>query len=456
MVQNLKYYLMNIKDNYPLLLFFFTLLICFAFTEKNNFRNHLVNEKDAKLIISNYLNTLEIYCEDYKDEHRIYIENHLLVHPSTYFVNDIYGIYNYECEASLYFLNLKQNQVKISFEKNFTIENCEINGEKIFGTKVIKTVKEADGTEKKYQEFIQLFESKNQIKIVSTISNLFQDYETIKCSQEPIANSVKNKKECQIFDQAEKEYANGNQIKALEYYKLARSCDKNLSYIEEKINELNTVSRIREAITTGNNLFQQKEFNQALTFYNVAKQSEILLTETEKTTLDKKISTCQLEISFASQKRSGDFYYKKKFYDKALLAYTKALKYKPADLEIIKKKKLCEQKINGNYIKDSKQHILYAQKLIENQKYGKGAAILMKYRQSDLLNGKHLFYMAQIIDNPSSRKQVKKSLNLSNRECCVIVRQLITEIEDKNDGTINMDDFYFFKSGLNGRSLRCK
>ena len=97
--------------------------IWFSFTT-----NYKVNEfdldefSDAKFVVNNYLNTIETYCESYKDEHRFYIEDELLIHPSTYFANDILGLYNSDCEASLYFLNLKENKAKVSYLRDFEIE----------------------------------------------------------------------------------------------------------------------------------------------------------------------------------------------------------------------------------------------------------------------------------------------------------------------------------------------
>jgi len=400
---------------------------------------------------------LEEYCEKYKDEHRIYIEDQLLIHPSTYFSNDIDGIYNSDCEASLYFLNLKENKVKIIFEKKFTVETCQINGEQIYGTKVIKKVRAKDGTEKKFTEFIELREINNQIRIVSTISDLFQNYDEITCHKKEIPKPQKVEKKCQIFELAESEYAKGNHTKALEYYKLALACDKNIKYIKDRIDELDTVNNIKKAITNGNILFEKKQFNQALTFYKLAKESEKLLSNKEQSNLDTVIKICETEIAFMTVKTKGDYYFNKHFYDKAIPFYEEALKIKPTDLEVMNNKTICEQKINDNYLLNTQETISYAQKLIEkDRKHEKGVMMLMEYRQSGLLNGKHLFYMAQVIDNPSSRKKLKKKFNLSNRECCVIVRQLVSKIENINDGSVNMENFYFFKSGLNKHSLRCK
>ena len=130
-------------------------MFCFSFTKRKTTLSYLA-DKDPVTTISNYLDTLEEYCEGYKDEHRIHIEDELLIHPSTYFANDIEGIYNSDCEASLYFLNLKENKVKITFEKKFTVETCQINGEQIYGTKVIKKVRAKDGTEKKFTDLFVL------------------------------------------------------------------------------------------------------------------------------------------------------------------------------------------------------------------------------------------------------------------------------------------------------------
>ncbi len=445
---------MLIKNKF--LILFIILLLCLSFTKKMNAPCYLV-EKDPVTTISNYLNSLEIYCEQYKDEHRIYIEDQLLIHPSTYFANDINGIYNSDCEASLYFLNLKENKVKVTFEKDFKVETCQVNGEEIFGTKVVKNVKTGDGTKKTFNEFIELREINNQIKIVSTTSDLFQNYDQIACSNTQVTQPQIKEEKCQIYDLAESEYAKGNRAKALEYYKLAISCHKNIAYIKDKIKELDTVSSIKEAIKNGNTFFEKKQFNQALTFYNLAKESEAVLTSVERSKLTQAIKTCRVEIAFETTKTKGDYYYKKEFYDKALPAYQKALEIKPKNAEVIKKKTICEEKINGNYTQNIQQAIARAQKLIEqDRKYEKGVTILMKYRQSGHLKGKHLFYMAQVIDNPSTRKQVKKKFNLKNKECCVLVRQLVSEIENIDDGSVNMENFYFFKSGLNKRSLRCK
>jgi len=246
------------------LILFIALSLCFSFTKRNT-TPYALADKDPIMTVSNYLNSLEEYCEKYKDEHRIYIEDQLLIHPSTYFANDIDGIYNSDCEASLYFLNLKENNVKITFGRKFTIETCQINGEQIYGTKVTKNVKSTDGREKKFTEFIELREINNQRKIISTISDLFQNYDQIICAKEAIPQPQTKpqhqtkpqnpkKEECKIFDLAESEYKKGNRSKALEYYKLALNCEKNKKYVNTKIEELNTVNNIKAALKKGHSV----------------------------------------------------------------------------------------------------------------------------------------------------------------------------------------------------------
>lgn len=425
----------------------------FSFLVKYKNVNILLHEfRDSKFVVENYLRSIETYCEKYKDEHRIYIENELLIHPSTYFANDIEGLYNSDCEASLYFLHLKENKVKVSYNRDFKIETCTIGSDKIMGTRIKKTVRSNDGSLNVFNEFIELQLIQDRVKIISTFSDLFQNYNNVKCSSivsapEPIA-----KKDCQIFDSAEAEYKKGNLTKALEYYKMALNCSEDLTYVESKIKELNTASGIKKSIQKGNSFYQKKQYSRALASFKVAKDGASFLSSSEINELDRLIEQCNNEIAFSSNKQQGDYYFDKGFYDKAKPYYIEALKFKPSNAEMIRRKKVCDTKIGTNYVQTAKDEILEGQRLIEvYQKNNKGAIILMKYRQSGLLNGKQLFYIAQILNNPRNQKKIRKQLGLSKEECCLIVRQLITEIENIGDNTFSIEDLFFFK-----KTTKCK
>lgn len=436
-------------------IFFLLITIFFgsSFMTKPKIVNTLFYEfSDAKFVVENYLSSIETYCEKYKDEHRIYIENELLIHPSTYFANDIEGLYNSDCEASLYFLHLKENKVKVSYNRDFKIETCTIGSDKIMGTRIKKTVRSSDGSTSVFNEFIELQLIQDRVKIISTFSDLFQNYNNVKCTNLVSTPKPIVKKDCQIFDSAEAEYKKGNSTKALEYYKMALNCSENMAYVESKIRELNTASGIKKSIQEGNSFYQKKQYSRALASFKLAKEGASFLNSNEINELDRLIKQCNIEIAFSSNKQQGDYYFDKGFYDKAEPYYIEALKFKPSNAEIIRRKKVCDTKIGTNYIQSAKDEISEGQRLIEvYQKNNKGAIILMKYRQSGLLNGKQLFYIAQILNNSRNQKKIRKQLDLSKRECCVIVRQLITEIENIKDNTFNIEDLFFFK-----KTTKCK
>lgn len=417
----------------------------------------IVDYQDSRLIVENYIETMEAYCENYDETYRFFMVNHLLDNQNINIGNDLNGYVNQNYQANWYYIDLKNERAIISYNPNFQLINClSSEGDGFVCAFVKKNIIYKNGQIQKFNELIELKKRDNGIwKIASIASELFSNIESYVEETKKNDNSNSDNQTnsiCDVEKLANQAYEDENYELALKLYAQAKKCTANEEYISGKINELKERNQLGNLFKLAESQFLTSDYEKALSSYQAILNLEIV--DFEDVNIDligKRIAKCKDEIEVKRLIQDAEFHFSNGNFNKAHVLYEEVLKYRPNDSIIQSKLIECEGDAIEERLQNDLASIQYAERLIKDGKLDEGFSILLKKRNSNLLSHKHFFLMAQILD--PRPKAIKKEYGMTNKDFCVLTKQFM--IQARSLGANSKGFNFFWETHFNKKSRQC-
>jgi tetratricopeptide (TPR) repeat protein len=409
--------------------------------------------------INNYNNITDPYSET-SDDSWIECRFYFLERGGGLLPRDFDGS-GYEMTPEDYFLALnkqKENGIRVQYVNIDEVEvyECSLDGQLYYGAFLEKEV-EKNGKFIKYTEFIEMSSPRYVTggQIIRRIrSSLVSDFNNLECDNSSKGDHVE---ECSILNLANYHYQKEEYGIAINYYQKALDCSNDRAFVKNRIEQLSTKQVVENILKTGNVAFSQDDFYEAISKYEEVLKYEEFLNAHLISEINKRVITCRNELAYAERVSGGDYYFRQNLFEQAKMKYIEADKFKKLSGNALRNLRICNEKIEENIKEKQIREINHATRLIEkSNKLIKGVDLLYKYRNSNLLLAKHYVYMATVIDNPKSRRDLRNDYNLSNKDCCVLSRNFLFKAKNLSDGTVRAEDLdYIWNIQFNKRSRTC-
>lgn len=451
---------------------FISLFLVFIFPSISYFIDDNLNE-DAELVVGSFIENFNQYGETYDFGKRVDLINEFCFNgESTSIDQDIPNYPPKSEQIATYLRLLKQNKIKAEYDSDFTIERCVKDNDVFIGAYLNKTIVDPSGNKVFYRELFELRRKNEMIQVKSISSERIWDLNDL-CNQVKEVpalginqtNSVQSTQKYnplndKSFRRAEEYYKQQDFENALLFYQNVKEENPAVTpLVDERIDEIFSNEDFSAELVEKINSSTIDNSNQesSLELLEIAKNSEVFYSKTnvDIEEINQKIEEIKKNERVRELLEQGDYQMQTSNYREALNKYKEANRLKPLDLSITKKLMEVERKINSNSLVVIKNEIAKATNWIESSNYSKledALLILMKYDNNENLEGKHYFYMAQILDQ--KRGKAKKEFNLSTSDCCVKTKLFF--IKAQNKGYKNSFTEYFWENHLNNRSRTCK
>jgi len=404
---------------------------------------------------SSFIELMNSYGEDYNNKSRIFLEADLLVAPIAPFSCDIPEVPQVLISARDYFREIKYRNIKVFYSDDYRVIDCRNASSEAFGVLVSKELVYPDGKTNKYQEliFVRLLGG-GVAKISSTASSVDSRFREIDCLTETEKNVIAEAtNSCSFLADADLAYERQEWSLALTLYYKAKKCDPQTDYIDSRITLITTQQSIVELIEKADSAYEREDYASALNQYQAIRNYDQYLTATQTAYVTDQIKEVEGVVAYSEKVSQGDYYYSISSFDRAKIAYEDALSLRPGERRIMRRIAECQEFLEGEYLRNAETEIANATAWIEaGRKIEDAAILLLKYEETNLLEAKHLFYLAQILD--IRPKKVKKAYGLSNRDCCVKTR--IFMIQARNKSFTNDSFEYFWNHHLSQNARTCK
>lgn len=409
--------------------------------------------------MGHFIDEMNIYGNSYDIGTRFDLEKELLVGPAALMASELPGLEQEQIAARIYFRLLKSNGIRIAYSNDFEMVWCDTSNASIYGALVEKEVILPDGTTNKYQDFIELIKTGDkEYRIKAVFSSRFPSFSALQCRnvekhKEIVAvNREEKNASCQFLEDADQAYHRKQYQQALLYYELALKCGGERSYVESKIAELSTAKVLQQLLQEAESHHLAADYHRALQLYESALKYDLTLAGIEQRQVQKKIQQCKDELLYAEKLETGHYYFQRGLYQEALPLLQQALRMKPGDGSVAGQVRVCEEQIRRQYQEQIRQEIAQArQSILSGRDYEEALITLMRYDDSDLIDGELFFYMAQIMDGCYNK--VKKAYNLRSFDCCVLTKRYLIRAQRLGYRSEDLDNIR--NDHFNNRSRTC-
>lgn len=315
----------------------------------------------------------------------------------------------------------QSKKLTIEYDDNIVVSQCMSGKIPIWAAQTKKHITQ-NGRTKSFDEVLELGIIDGKYRILSIHSNYIREMR-VDCK----VITLKEDTECKIIDLAKEEYNEGRVELAVAHLEESKMCGIDYSDADvEEIRLFNVDSIYRSSFKKGQLLMNDGNFTEALTyFYSIQRSNKIMDTKFNEE-LNNNIDICKLEIDYLSFVQQGDFLFTKLNYKESMKSYLNASNIRTS-LYLDSRINLCKDKIKTDYEKQARSELALVDQLIRSNQKDQAEAfrIIMKYRYSGELVGKHYFYAAQISESPPTT--IRNEFKLIGKNQCLFTRQMLLD-----------------------------
>lgn len=315
----------------------------------------------------------------------------------------------------------QSKKLTIEYDDNIVVSQC-ISGNIIIWAAQTKKHIINNGKTKSFDEVLELGIIDGKYRILSIHSNYIREM-SVDCKSIKVTEDA----ECKIIDLAKEEYNEGRVELAVAHLEEAKMCG--IDYSDHEVKEIslfNVDSIIKSSFNKGQILMNEGNYNEALTYFYSIQRSNYLHDAKINEELNNKIKFCKLEIDYLSFIQQGDFLYSQYNFKEAAQSYLNASNIKSSNY-VENRIAYCMERIKTDYEKQTRSELAMVDNLVRSNQKDQAEAfrIIMKYRYSGALSGKHYFYAAQISESPPAA--IKNEYRLIGKNQCLFTRQMLLD-----------------------------